>query len=281
VEARLRELRDVADEFDDRVLVGEVYMDPVKLVRYYGEAGRGAHLPFNFGLVGVRWDARPVRAAIAAYEAALPAGGWPSWVLGNHDQARVATRLGPAQARVAAMLLLTLRGTPTIYQGDELGLPDATVPPGRVVDVAGRDPQRSPMPWTTAGPAAGFSDAAPWLPMVSDAGARSVEAQRDDPSSVLTLHRRLLALRRASAALNAGAWEPVEAPEGIVAFDRVHGAERLRVILNITQHSIEVPLMPTGTSWVEVLCAAAPAGGRPLRGSLRLEGDQGVIVRPG
>ena len=159
MEARLRELRDVADEFPERVLVGEVYMEPRRLVRYYGTEGRGAHLPFNFALVTLPWDARTIGAAVEAYEAALPANAWPNWVLGNHDQSRVATRLGAAQARVAAMLLLTLRGTPTLYYGDELGLPDATVPPERIVDVDGRDPERSPMPWTDSEPTAGFSAA--------------------------------------------------------------------------------------------------------------------------
>jgi alpha-glucosidase len=179
------------------------------------------------------------------------------------------------------MLLLTLRGTPTIYQGDELGLPDASVAPDRVVDVAGRDPQRAPMPWQAAGAAAGFSSADPWLPMVPDAGRWSVEAQREDPSSILTLHRRLLALRRAHPALHAGAWEPVEAPEGIVAFDRTHGTERLRVILNLTPTEIDVPFAQPDGAWHEVLRTTGARSGRPLRGSIRVDGDEGVIIRPG
>jgi alpha-glucosidase len=279
IQARLRELRDVADEFEDRVLVGEVYADPARLARYYGEAGRGAHLPFNFALVGVPWQAPAVRDVIATYEAALPAGGWPNWVLGNHDQTRVASRLGAAQARVAAMLLLTLRGTPTIYQGDELGLPDADVAPGRVVDVAGRDPQRSPMPWTV-GPHAGFSVEDPWLPMHADAGTRSVEAQRDEASSTLTLHRRLLALRRASAALHAGRWEPVGAPDGIVAYDRIHGDERLRVLLNLTSDPVDVPLAAPRGTWLGALSTGdAGIAGRELRETIRVSGDEGVILR--
>ena len=112
MDERLRELRDVADEYPDRVLIGEVYMEPRRMVRYYGPGGRGAHLPFNTALVTLPWEAGAIRAAVEAYEAALPDGAWPNWVLGNHDQSRVATRLGAAQARVAAMLLLTLRGTP-------------------------------------------------------------------------------------------------------------------------------------------------------------------------
>ena len=239
MEARLRELRDVADEFPERVLVGEVYMEPRRLVRYYGTEGRGAHLPFNFALVTLPWDARTIGAAVAAYEAALPANAWPNWVLGNHDQSRVATRLGAAQARVAAMLLLTLRGTPTIYYGDELGLPDAVVPPERIVDVAGRDPERSPMPWASAAPHAGFSAAEPWLPMVDDAGTWSVEAQRADPGidappppAAAGAPPRVA--RRCTAAPGRRSRRPTAS---LMASSRSSGptaAERVRVLLNLT-----------------------------------------------
>ena len=134
----------------------------------------------------------------------LPDDAWPNWVLGNHDRSRIASRLGPAQARVAAMLLLTLRGTPTLYQGDELGMEDVPIPPERVQDPyelnspglgVGRDPARTPMPWTDEEPNAGFCppDVEPWLPFGDVA---SVEAQRDDPRSMLSLYRALLALRR-------------------------------------------------------------------------------------
>ncbi len=138
------------------------------------------------------------------YLAALPAGGWPNWVLGNHDVSRVASRVGPAQARVAAMLLLTLPGTPILYQGDELGLGDVPIPPDQVMDPVarlmpgrGRDPERTPMPWE-GGPGAGFTTGRPWLPLGDDNQARHVAAQRDDPASMLTLHRRLLRLRRSA-----------------------------------------------------------------------------------
>jgi alpha-glucosidase len=262
------------------VLVGEVYMDPLRLVRYYGTDGRGAHLPFNFALVTTRWEAAAIGAAVATYEGALPEGAWPNWVLGNHDQGRVATRIGAAQARVAAMLLLTLRGTPTIYYGDELGLPDADVPPERVVDVDGRDPERSPMPWTTAGPHAGFSTAEPWLPMVGDAGTWSVEAQRADPLSMLSLHRALLGLRRASPALHRGTWFAIDAPPGVVAYERVHGEDRVRVILNLTPTAVEVGLAP-GEAWTGVLSTVDPLfAGRAVAGRYRVDADEGVIIRP-
>jgi alpha-glucosidase len=276
MEPLLEALRDVADEFPDRALVAEVYMPPERLVRYYGTGGRGAHLPFNFALVTLAWDAPTIRAAIGAYEAALPAGAWPNWVLGNHDQPRVATRVGAAQARVAAMLLLTLRGTPTLYYGDELGLPDAHVPPDRIVDVAGRDPARSPMPWTRDEPGAGFSAGDPWLPMVDGAAALSVEAQRADPTSMLALHRRLLAVRRASPALHAGSLELLDAPRGVVAFDRRHGGEQVRVLLNLTS---ELAVVPVDGAWTCLAGTRPGAEGTGIRGDVPLAGDEGVVLR--
>jgi alpha-glucosidase len=278
MEERLRELREVADAFAGRVLIGELYLPPESLVRYYGADGRGVHLPFNFALVTEPWTAPAINAAIATYEAALPVGSWPDWALGNHDQPRIATRVGPAQARVAAMLLLTLRGTPTIYAGDELGLPDVPVPPARVVDVAGRDPQRSPMPWSRSGRHAGFSRAEPWLPMVADPGAWSVETQRDEDGSMLTLHRRLLALRRAHPALHAGSWTPLDAPDGIVAYDRSHGSDTMRVVLNLTHEPVTWAIAGT---WRVVLGTIPGREGDDVAGTVRVAGDEGLVLAPG
>jgi alpha-glucosidase len=277
---RLAELRAVADEYPDRVLIGEVYMEPARVVRYYGTDGLGVHLPFNTALITLPWDASSIRAAIEAYEAALPGSAWPNWVLGNHDQSRVATRLGEAQARVAAMLLLTLRGTPTLYAGDELGLPDAAVPPDRVVDVAGRDPERAPIPWTVVGRAAGFTTGEPWLPMTDEPGRYSAEAQAADPRSMLALHRRLLALRRAEPALHLGAWTAVDAPEGVVGFDRTSGGDRFRVLLNLTAAPVRVVLEGTWTVEVDTgLVRPTGGAGALVTAGLDLAADEGVVLR--
>jgi len=147
------------------VLIGEIYLPVERLVTYYGADLKGAHLPFNFQLIQARWDARGIAAMVEEYDRAIPDGGWPNWVLGNHDQHRIATRVGAEQARVAAVLLLTLRGTPTLYYGDEIGMRDVPIPPDRVQDPfeknvpglgLGRDPERTPMQWSAA-PHAGFS----------------------------------------------------------------------------------------------------------------------------
>ena len=162
----IAEMRRVIDEFDDRVLIGEIYLPLQRLVAYYGNDLAGAHLPFNFALLSTLWSARSIEKIIADYEAALPPGAWPNWVLGNHDRPRVASRVGPEQARVAAMLLLTLRGTPTLYYGDEIGMHQVAIAPEQVRDPfeknvpgigVGRDGCRTPMQWD-ATPHAGFSD---------------------------------------------------------------------------------------------------------------------------
>ena len=130
------DMRAIADSYGasgrgERVLIGEIYLPVDRLMHYYGRERAEVHLPFNFQLIDAPWEARSLATLIADYEAALPPGGWPNWVLGNHDRPRVAAKRGQAQARVAAMLLLTLRGTPTLYYGDELGLSDVAIPPDR------------------------------------------------------------------------------------------------------------------------------------------------------
>jgi alpha-glucosidase len=124
----VREMRAVADEYGDKVLIGGIYLPLERLLMYYGEDLKGVHLPFNFQIVTMEgWDAQTVRRLVDDYEAALPEGAWPNWVLGNHDVPRIATRAGAKGARLAATLLLTLRGTPTLYYGDEVGMEDGVI----------------------------------------------------------------------------------------------------------------------------------------------------------
>ena len=159
-------MRRVVDEFPNRVLLGEIYLPIERLVAYYGRDLDGVHFPYNFALLTANWDARSLARLIEEYEAALPSGGWPNWVLGNHDRPRLATRIGPDQARVAAMLLMTLRGTPTLYYGDEIGMQQVAISPEQVRDPfeknvpgigIGRDGGRTPMQWD-ATKFAGFSE---------------------------------------------------------------------------------------------------------------------------
>jgi len=237
----IREMRRVFDEFEDRVMIGEIYLPLERLVTYYGEDMSGAHLPFNFQLILAPWDARHIAELIDAYEAAIPPGGWPNWVLGNHDQHRIATRVGTEQARVAAMMLLTLRGTPTLYYGDEIGMHDVDIPQDRVQDPfeknvpgmgLGRDPQRTPMQWTPEANA-GFTTGEPWLPIADDYETINVQVQRDDPDSILSLYNRLIELRRGSRALEVGGFWPVAAHGDVLAYLRHQDDERYLILLNL------------------------------------------------
>jgi alpha-glucosidase len=236
----------------DRLLIGEAYLPLPRLVTYYGAQLDAFHLPFNFHLIETRWDAAELAAMIAEYEGCLPPGAWPNWVLGNHDRSRIASRIGLAQARVAAVLLCTLRGTPTIYYGDEIGMRDVPISADQVRDPfeknvpgmgLGRDPERTPMQWSAA-PHAGFSTAPPWLPLAADFASVNVEAQRLDPASMLTLYRALLARRREQPALSIGSYQALQLQSPLLGYVRAHGSDRILVLLNLS--SAPQPLVVPG-----------------------------------
>jgi len=245
----LRRVRAVVDEYPGRTTVGEVRIaERSRWAAYYGQ-GDELHLVFDFGPLKAAFTATDLRHAVEATRAVLPRGASPALVLGNHDEVRIATRLGPDGARMAAVLLLTLPGTPCLYYGDELGMVDVEVPAERRADPQGaidpamsRDPCRSPLAWTVDG---GFSDAPvePWLPLGPNVGERSVEAQRRDPGSLLALHRELLALRRRTPALHRGGYRTHEASDdGLYAYWRSHGDQRVLVALNFGPEPRTLPV---------------------------------------
>lgn len=282
--AIVEEMRAVADEFEGRLLIGEAYLPIARLVAYYG-TGRGLHMPFNFQLITTPWSARLIGEAVLAYERQLPAGAWPNWVLGNHDQRRIATRVGEAQARVAAMLLLTLRGTPTIYYGDEIGMTDGAIPPEARVDPAwndgsgyGRDPGRTPMQWSTEA-GAGFTDGRPWLPISADAQLKNVEVQREDPASMLSLYRRLIALRRTEPALAVGGWLALLARDQVLAYERFDGDRRFAVALNLGSGAVSVPLGEAPRAGTIVLATGLDREGERVTGEVALRSDEGMVLR--
>jgi alpha-glucosidase len=236
----IAEMRRVVDAFPGRVLIGEIYLPLERLVAYYGTGGSGVQLPFNFHLILARWTATDVAEIVREYERLVPPGEWPNWVLGNHDQRRIASRIGLAQARVAAMLLLSLRGTPTLYYGDEIGMEDVPIPVDSARDSwtrtepgigAGRDPQRTPLQWN-ASPNAGFSSGTPWLPLHPKYVDCNVDTLSRDPHSLLSLYRQLIRLRRARPALIGGTQELVPAPDDVLAYRRTHGTDLVLVVLN-------------------------------------------------
>lgn len=237
----VEEMRAVIDAYENRVLIGEIYLPVEELVTYYGNDLGGAHLPFNFQLIEAAWTATEIANIIEEYEAALPPGAWPNWVLGNHDKSRLASRIGEAQSRVAAMLLLTLRGTPTIYYGEEIGMTDVPISTDQILDPAeknepglgiGRDPQRTPMPWDGS-LFGGFSRVKPWLPLGPDHIVSNVLAQRASRTSILNLYRQLIDLRRKTPALVAGSITSVSTNANILAYERMMGADRIAITLNL------------------------------------------------
>jgi alpha-glucosidase len=285
VHEMLARLRQVIDQYDERLLIGELYLSIERLVTYYGVAVPEVHLPFNFHLIRTPWSAPHIAALIAAYEAALPVDAWPNWVLGNHDQHRLVSRIGAAQARVAAMLLLTLRGTPTLYYGDEIGMHDVAIPPELVQDPweknvpgLGRDPERTPMQWD-GGPQAGFTTGTPWLPIAADYPAVNVAAQRDDPASLLTLYRRVLGLRRATPALAVGAYAPLAADGDVLAYVRTHRAQRYLIVLNLGSQPQRWAAHQSAVRGRVMLSTHLDRAGEAVGGAIELRGDEGVVVR--
>src|SRR5207248_7411935 len=204
--------------------IGEIYLPVEQLMTYYGVDLKGANLPFNFLLLQSGWSAEAIAQIISEYDSALPPGAWPNWVLGNHDKTRVATRIGTRQAWVAAMLLLTLPGTLTMYYGEELGMTNVPIPPDEVQDPAeknepglglGRDPERTPMPWDGSA-SAGFTTGRPWLPLGPDYKELNVAALEQDSASILHLYRRLIDLRRSRPTLVRGSMWSIEDHYGVL-----------------------------------------------------------------
>jgi alpha-glucosidase len=294
VHGLIRRFREVFDAYPERMMVGEIYLPYDELMQYYGADLDECHMPFNFELINLPWEAAALRAKVEAYEAALPPGGWPNWVLGNHDQHRIASRVGRAQARVAQMLLLTLRGTPTCYYGDELGMRDVDIPPeaeqdpfGRNVPGLGlgRDPERTPMQWDTT-PHAGFTQGTPWLPVAADYREYNVQVERGQADSTLELVRRLLQVRRATPALNVGRYETVQttAPD-VLAYLREADGRRMLIALNLGATEQRLDLSAVGASGTVAVSTHMDREGAEALDALRLRADEGLVLslpdRPG
>jgi alpha-glucosidase len=280
------EMRRVLEEYPDRVLIGEIYLPLERLVAYYGEDLSGAHLPFNFQLIQTAWNAGAISSLIEEYEDKLPEGGWPNWVLGNHDQPRIGARIGEGQARVAAMLLLTLRGTPTMYYGDELGIGKVDIPEDAVQDPweknepglgLGRDPERTPMQWD-ASRHHGFTEARPWLPFDPEHSACHVEGLAKDPASILTLYRRLIELRRRHLALSVGSYAAIDKRDDTLAFERIHRDERLVIALNLGHEARRIALPPGHDEGRVLLSTHLDRDGAVVGQEVELRPNEGLIL---
>ncbi|MFQ6046459.1 MAG: DUF3459 domain-containing protein, partial [Gemmatimonadales bacterium] len=197
---------------------------------------------------------------------------------------RLATRLGEHGSRQAAVLLLTLRGSPTLYYGDEIGMREVEIPPDRRQDPwsmtepgLGRDGCRTPMQWSPD-PAAGFTSAKePWLPVGSDHAVRNVQSQLRDPDSHLNLYRRLLSLRRGSAALRSGAYRPVDpVPPECFVFERSQGTQRALVAVNFSAESLSVGV--AGCAGRMAVSTHRASEGREVEGTLDLQPHEALVV---
>jgi hypothetical protein len=219
-----------------------------QLMEYYGKDLTGANLPFNFQLLQCAWSADAIAQILSDYHAALPAGAWPNWVLCNHDQPRVASRVGTMQAAAAAMLLLTLPGTLTLYYGEEIGMTNVPIAPESVQDPAeknepgigtGRDPERTPMQWDST-PLAGFTTGQPWLPIAPDHATANVAGQDRDAHSMLALYRDLIRLRSVHPALIDGKMLSIAAHDNVLRYQRVDANETLLILLNLSHEPVQV-----------------------------------------
>jgi alpha-glucosidase len=287
----LADFRSLLDRYPDRASVGEPLLtSPEQAASYCGD--RGLHMVFNFAIARCRWNAAAFASAIDRGLRALPADGWPCWALGNHDLRRLVTRYGGRHgdevAKVAAVLLLTQRGTPFVYYGDELGLPEVRLKRSQIVDppgrrywpfYRGRDGCRAPMPWD-AGPNAGFSRGIPWLPLAPGFETRNVEAQRCDARSLWSLYRDLLALRRRTAALRRGSYESAgRSTRGGLAYVRAAGESRALVALNFHARPLRLALRteidPAGLRLS--LCAHPDREASLARGAVELGPFQAAV----
>jgi alpha-glucosidase len=282
----LEDLRAVIDEFEDRVLCGEVQGKTDRIGHFYeGERPR-LQMPLNYSLLDSGWDALSLQGHIDAYVNAIPDDAWPVWVIGGHDKKRIASKIGQAQCRVLAMLALTLRGTPFFFAGDEIGMELVPIPKDRIDDpfeklVPGydlnRDPERTPMRWD-ASEKGGFTTGEPWLPMGSDVASRNVETSRRDPHSLLTLYQQLIALRRREPILASGKQVPLRSLNDVLAFKRSAPEGELLIALNTVHEPRKFHVPQSGRV---LLSTRLDQEGATVSGALLLRPDEGVIVKLG
>lgn len=286
----LMDIRSILDAYPERYAVGETFPDDARSAAKYSAPGY-LHAAFNFEFTNTRWSALRFLHSIQRWEGALSEGQWPTYVLGNHDVVRPASRYGKgdsdARLKVAAGLLLTLRGTPYIYYGDEIGMRD--IPIKRKEDVLdpigrqywpffkGRDGCRSPMQWDS-GTNAGFSSGEPWLPVHENSSMRNVAAQSEDPQSLLNFYRDLLRLRREHPTLQHGEFIPLdEKPRFILAYKRRTDEETLLIILNFSDFERQYSL-PGGISW-QILFSSERSQGAALQNQrITLSANEVIIL---
>ncbi len=282
-------MRHLLDEYQERLMIAEIYLPVHRLVAYYGtQAREEAHLPFNFMLIALPWDAQKIAAAIDEYEAVLPDDNWPNWVMGNHDQPRITSRVGGQQSKIAAILLLTLRGTPTLYYGDEIGMRDVPIPSDEIQDPQGlnmpgknlsRDPERTPMQWDSSSNS-GFTTGKPWLRLDSTARRRNVEVQATIAFSHLALYKSLIGLRQSEPSLMTGRYQPVYADSQLLAYIREsEGHTAFLIVLNLTHRPCYFAPRTIRFKGLVIVDTFPEQLNLSVQDKIDLSGDEGVVVR--
>lgn len=243
----LRRMRELMNRYPGRMAVAEIGDDdPIGRTAEYVQADL-LHTAYNFSLLNDNFSAAHIAAALTAFEQAT-SDGWPSWAFSNHDVKRAVSRWGgrkpdPRLARMLVALVASLRGTAFLYQGEELGLPEADVPYEKLQDpygitfwpdFKGRDGCRTPIPWEAEAPAAGFSTAEPWLPVPQAHRALAVSAQTHDPASTLAFTRQFLRWRRSHPAFAAGSIKFLDTADGVLAFERGLEGDRILCVFNLS-----------------------------------------------
>ncbi|MEM8488042.1 MAG: alpha-amylase family glycosyl hydrolase [Bacteroidota bacterium] len=249
----MREFRALLDSYSatqPRFAVGEIHdFNWESWASYYGENEDELHMPFNFLTLAAPWTATGIRDIVSAMEKTIPPTAWPNYVLGNHDEKRLATRYGQENTRLAAMLLLTLRGTPTLYYGDEIGIEEAIIPREQQQDPWGlraeglsRDGCRTPMQWNDSA-GAGFSSTIPWLPVHQNKTTKNVATQQENPRSLLNFYKALLLTRKQHPALHIGSYKPYrDAPANCFGYYRTYNEQHLLVLLNFSDTALPCKL---------------------------------------
>jgi alpha-glucosidase len=287
----IRRWRRILDSYGERTMVGEVYLfDPERVATYYGDGTDELPLAFNFSFLWSPWDAVALRRQVDTIEAALPAGAQPTCVFSSHDTPRHRTRFddsrwGTARARLAAMLLLTLRGTPFLYYGEEIGMRDVPIAAERIRDpvgqrfpAVGRDPERTPMQWSAAAGAGFTTSADSWLPLAADFGANNVAEQAGDPASLLSLYRRLIWYRKNAIALTQGTYRPLDGPSDTFLFLRQHASQRQLVALNFASEPRRLTLNGLATGRIEFSTDPHAFLDQVMLNGFTLKPVEGVIV---
>jgi alpha-glucosidase len=273
----LDDLRATLDTYPGRIALGEVPVaaDSI-LVDYFG--GTGMHTAFHIAFWDQPWDAATFRETVDRMAGLMKPGALPTYTLATHDISRTVSRFGNhSRARVAAMMMLTLRGLACVYYGEEIGMSDASPPPGGELDIDGRDGQRTPMQWDGAGH--GFTRATPWLGFGPDLPTVNVASQTDDPDSLLSLYRRLIWLRHGSAALRDGEYRSLDSPPGTFVYLRTCPTETMVIALNLTDAQVRISIPAVGPGRVELSTCRQHDGMAGEGAALELAACEGIIFR--